>query len=118
MGGAAEAAARKIRYQNQTKNSRLPYNEYTNSFNQKRRIKMKGTMKFLASRNGRIVRIVVGAALVLVGVFAFPKTDQFNWAMLILIIVGLVPLLAGIFDKCVFAPLFGLPFDGKKLRAS
>jgi hypothetical protein len=100
------------------KNAGLPYNRNTKSFNQKRRIKMKGTMKFLASRNGRIIRIVVGAALVLVGLFAFPNTNKFNWAMLILIVVGLVPLLAGIFDKCVFAPLFGLPFDGKKLRAS
>ncbi len=77
---------------------------------------MKGTMKFLASRNGRIVRIVVGAALVILGIFGLP--NSLNWLGIILIIVGLIPLLAGIFDKCVFAPLFGLPFDGKKLRAS
>jgi hypothetical protein len=31
-------------------------------------------------------------------------------------IIGLVPLLAGLFDRCVFAPLFGLPFDGERLR--
>jgi len=34
----------------------------------------------------------------------------------ILAVVGLVPLLAGLFDRCVFAPLFGLPFDGFQLR--
>jgi hypothetical protein len=34
----------------------------------------------------------------------------------ILAIVGLVPLLAGLFDRCVFAPLFGLPFVGPSLR--
>jgi hypothetical protein len=32
--------------------------------------------------------------------------------------VGLVPLLAGLFDRCVFAPLFGLPFAGPELRKS
>jgi hypothetical protein len=74
---------------------------------------MKGTMKFLASGTGRIIRIVVGAALVIWGIFINP-----TWLGIIVVVIGLVPLLAGIFDKCVFAPLFGLPFDGKKLRAS
>ncbi len=73
---------------------------------------MKGTMKFLASGTGRIVRIVVGAALVVLGFFINP-----TWLGIVLVVIGLVPLLAGIFDKCVFAPLFGLPFDGKKIRA-
>ncbi len=76
---------------------------------------MKSTWKFLASRNGRIIRIVVGAALVVWGFFG---NFTSAWVGYVLIIVGLIPLLAGIFDKCVFAPLFGLPFDGKKLRAS
>jgi hypothetical protein len=74
---------------------------------------MKSTMKFLASGNGRIVRGVVGAALIILGIFINP-----TWLGVVLVVVGLVPLLAAIFDKCVFAPLFGLPFDGKKLRGS
>jgi hypothetical protein len=74
---------------------------------------MKSTMKFLASGNGRIIRIVVGAALVIAGIFINP-----TWLGIVVVVIGLIPLLAGIFDKCVFAPLFGLPFDGKKLRAS
>jgi hypothetical protein len=76
---------------------------------------MNSTFKFLASRNGRIVRIVVGAALILIGGLL---PDQNRTVGIILIIVGLVPLLAGIFDVCVFAPLFGKPFNGKKLRGS
>jgi len=28
-----------------------------------------------------------------------------------------VPFLAGLFDVCVFAPLFGNPFQGKAIRA-
>jgi hypothetical protein len=94
------------------KNPGLSYNKDTKSFNQKRRIKMKGTMKFLASGTGRIVRGVVGVALVILGIFINP-----TWLGIILVIVGLVPLLAAIFDVCVFAPLFKLPLSGKKIRA-
>jgi hypothetical protein len=38
-------------------------------------------------------------------------------AHIVMIVVALVPLLAGIFDVCVFSPLFGGPFSGKKARA-
>jgi hypothetical protein len=74
---------------------------------------MKSLFKFLASGTGRIVRIVVGAVLVVVGIFAIQNLT----AGIIVTIIGLVPLLAGIFDVCVFAPLFGHPFSGKKIRA-
>jgi DNA-binding transcriptional ArsR family regulator len=30
-------------------------------------------------------------------------------------VIGVVPLVAGIFNFCVFAPLFGGPFDGRRL---
>ncbi len=32
-------------------------------------------------------------------------------------VVGLVPLVVGLFDFCVFAPLFGAPMSGPKIRA-
>jgi hypothetical protein len=32
-------------------------------------------------------------------------------------LIGLVPLAAGIFDFCVLAPLFGAPFKGPEIRA-
>ena len=73
---------------------------------------MNQTFKFLASNTGRIVRIVVGAALFVLGFFG----NVSSVVGIILMIVGLVPLLAGIFDVCVFAPLFGMPFQGKALR--
>jgi hypothetical protein len=38
-------------------------------------------------------------------------------AGIVVAIVGLVPLVAGLFDFCVFAPLFGAPFSGPKIRA-
>jgi hypothetical protein len=72
---------------------------------------MKGLFKFLASSTGRIVRAVAGLALILVGWLALQGAA--GW---IVAIVGLVPLLAGLFDRCVFAPLLGLPFVGSRLR--
>ena len=58
-----------------------------------------------------VASVLVGLALLLVGLLVLQNTV--GW---ILAIVGLVPLLAGIFDRCVFAPLFGLPFVGPRLR--
>ncbi|MFO7698861.1 MAG: DUF2892 domain-containing protein [Anaerolineae bacterium] len=69
---------------------------------------MNPFISFMASRNGRIVRIVLGAILVLWGFIGSGGV--------ILGIVGLVPLLAGIFDYCVFAPLFGNPIKGADIR--
>lgn len=72
---------------------------------------MKGFFRFIASPTGRVIRIVAGLALIVVGLLALQGLG--GW---ILAIVGLVPLLAGLFDRCVFAPLFGLPFVGPRLR--
>lgn len=72
---------------------------------------MNGLFHFLASSTGRAVRVVAGVVLILVGLIWLQGT--LGW---ILTIIGLVPLLAGLFDKCVFAPLFGLPFAGPDLR--
>jgi hypothetical protein len=72
---------------------------------------MTGVLNFLTSMNGRILRGVVGIILIAIGLLAFGGLVR--W---ILVIVGLVPLAAGIFDWCVFAPLFGRPFKGADLR--
>jgi len=37
---------------------------------------------------------------------------------LIVAVIGAVPLLAGLFDFCVFAPLFGAPLSGPAIRAA
>lgn len=66
---------------------------------------------FLASPTGRIVRVVAGVVLIVLGLLVVKGT-----AGLILVVVGLVPLLAGVFDVCVFAPLFGASFFGKEIR--
>lgn len=72
---------------------------------------MAGVFQFLASMNGRILRIVAGLALVYLGLVPLQGTGGY-----ILATVGLVPLLAGIFDFCVFSALFGGKFWGKDIR--
>jgi hypothetical protein len=72
---------------------------------------MKALFGFLASPAGRAVRVVAGIVLIVVGLFLVQGVG--GW---ILAIIGLVPLGAGLFDRCVFAPLFGLPFVGPNLR--
>ena len=67
----------------------------------------------MASKNGRIVRIVAGLVLVLWGLFGIENLTS----AIVVVVVGLVPLAAGIFDFCVFAPLFGAPLSGPKIRA-
>jgi hypothetical protein len=37
---------------------------------------------------------------------------------IIVAIIGALPLLAGLLDFCVFAPLFGNPLSGPKIRGA
>ncbi len=72
---------------------------------------MTAFFRFIASPTGRAVRIVAGLILIAAGLWWIHGIGGS-----ILAIIGLVPLLAGAFDRCVFAPLFGLPFVGSNLR--
>ena len=74
---------------------------------------MSGFFVFLSSPLGRLARIIDGATLILIGLFIFQGTLGS-----VLMIVGVALLLAGVFDFCVLAPLFGLPFRGARLRQS
>ena len=73
---------------------------------------MNPVITFLASGTGRIVRVVAGIILVAWGWYGLAGVTG-----IIVAIIGLVPLVAGIFDFCVFAPLFGAPLSGPKIRA-
>jgi Inner membrane protein YgaP-like, transmembrane domain len=72
---------------------------------------MNGLFDFLASSAGRLTRIAAGVVLILAGIFAISGVVG-----VVIAIIGVVPLAAGVFDVCVFAPLFGLPFAGPALR--
>lgn len=70
-----------------------------------------GFARFMSSAVGRILRVLAGIALVLLGLVIVDGA----WGI-VLAVVGLVPLVAGLLNFCVFAPLFGGPFLGKEVR--
>jgi hypothetical protein len=65
---------------------------------------MNPFVKFLASPAGRVIRGLAGLALVAWGLLGLGGT-----AGIVVAFIGVVPLAAGLFDFCVFAPLFGAP---------
>jgi hypothetical protein len=70
-----------------------------------------GFAKFMSSLAGRLLRIVAGIALIVIGLVIVHGTGG-----IILAIIGLVPLVAGLFNFCVFAPLFGGPFLARDIK--
>ncbi len=72
---------------------------------------MKKFFGFMASVWGRAARVVVG--LVLVGLGLGLVGGVGGW---VLFAVGVVLVLVGALDVCLFAPLFGKPFTGARLR--
>ena len=73
---------------------------------------MNPLISFLASTTGRVVRVVAGIALIAWGLLGLSGATG-----IVVAVIGAVPLLAGVFDFCVFAPLFGNPFSGQAIRA-
>ena len=71
-----------------------------------------GFVKFMASTSGRLLRAVAGIALIAIGYGMHSPGGT------VIAIVGLLPLAAGAFDFCVFAPLLGAPLSGKEIRNS
>ncbi len=67
--------------------------------------------RFMSSSFGRLLRIVAGMALIVLGLGVVHGAGG-----VILAVVGLVPLVAGLFNFCFFAPLFGGPFLAKDLQ--
>jgi Inner membrane protein YgaP-like, transmembrane domain len=65
----------------------------------------------MSSLSGRLLRIVAGIALILIGLLAVHGIVG-----IILAVVGLVVAAAGLFNFCIFAPLFGGPFWAKDIK--
>ena len=73
---------------------------------------MQGFLGFMGSSTGRVVRVVAGIVLIVLGFAVVTGVGGY-----IVAAIGLVVLAAGVFDFCLFAPLGGLPFNGPQLRA-
>jgi hypothetical protein len=70
-----------------------------------------GFARFVNSPAGRIARLVVGIGLIVLGY------TQLDTAMgIVLIVIGLVPLVAGAFDLCLISALLGGPISGPRIR--
>jgi hypothetical protein len=70
-----------------------------------------GFARFMSSLAGRLLRIVAGIALIVIGLAVVQGTGG-----VLLAVIGLVPLVAGLFNFCVFAPLFGGPFLARDIK--
>ncbi len=74
---------------------------------------MNPFIKFMASTAGRVARVVVGVALIVWGLMGISGTGG-----IVVALIGMVPFVAGLFDFCIFAPLFGAPLGGPQIRAA
>ena len=63
-------------------------------------------INFMSSSVGRLVRVVAGVALIVVGL-------ALGGGWLTLSVIGLVPLLAGALNVCLLTPLMGQPLKGR-----
>ena len=63
---------------------------------------------FMARPAGRLLRIVAGLALIVWG-----WTMSGTTTGTVLMVVGVVPVLAGVFNVCLIAPIIGAPFSGR-----
>jgi len=70
-----------------------------------------GFARFMSAWYGRLLRIVAGLALIAVGLIVVTGTVG-----IILAFVGAVVASAGLFNFCIFAPLFGGPFWAKDIK--
>ena len=70
-----------------------------------------GFAGFINSPVGRIARLVVGLVLITWGL------TQLNTVTgIVLLIIGLIPFIAGAFDLCLVSALLGGPISGKHVR--
>jgi DUF2892 family protein len=66
-------------------------------------------VEWMSQPAGRILRVVAGVVLIGVGLYF-----QGVWGYVVAI-VGVVPVLAGVFNFCLIAPILGAPFRPRSL---
>ena len=72
-----------------------------------------GFAQFMNSPTGRIARILAG-----LGLIGWGYAQGTGSAGIILIVVGLVPLAAGVFNLCLISALLGGPISGARIAKS
>ncbi len=71
-----------------------------------------GFARLINSPSGRALRIIAGVALIGWGYSLLSSTMG-----VVLIVVGFVPLAAGVFNLCLISALLGGPISGRKLSS-
>lgn len=66
--------------------------------------------RFMASPAGRVLRIAAGLAI------SFWGWSMHSGTGTIVMLVGLVPIAAGLFNFCLIAPLIRAPFWGRQVQ--
>jgi hypothetical protein len=69
-----------------------------------------GIARWMARPTGRAVRVAAGGVLIGVGI------SMHNSTGVVLMVVGLVPLIAGVSNVCVLAPALNCPFRGGQVQ--
>jgi hypothetical protein len=69
-----------------------------------------GFSKAMASAWGRWLRVIAGLVVIYLG-YLIGLGNGWSWVVMA---VGLIVLLAGTFNFCLLAPLFGGPLSGKE----
>lgn len=72
-----------------------------------------GFAQFMSGSIGRIARIVVGLALI-----GWGYTRSSETGGIVVMVIGLVPLAAGVFNMCFIGPLLGGPLRGADILAA
>lgn len=70
-----------------------------------------GFARFVNSPAGRIARVIVGITL-----FGWGFTQRGGGSGMVFMVVGLIPLGAGILDWCLISALLGGPISGARVR--
>lgn len=71
---------------------------------------MKTFVKLMASPFGRIIRVIAGLAIIAWGLLGMGGANGY-----IVAAVGILPILTGMLNICVVAPLMGSPLSGSKV---
>jgi Inner membrane protein YgaP-like, transmembrane domain len=72
-----------------------------------------GFAQFISSQAGRYLRIVVGIAII-----AWGYSERTQTMGVVLIVVGLIPLVAGTLNLCLISALLGGPISGARILKS
>ena len=74
---------------------------------------MDALISFLQSPSGRMLRVILGLGVIVVGILFLQGMAGFLVA-----VIGLIPIFTALSGVCVIGPLFGYTFEGSRKTGS